>query len=87
VSTPIVIDGVLYVSTPSSRVFALDAETGKKLWVFDPQEGRSPRLFNSHRGVAYWQSADGRKKGPADLQRHRRRDASLPWTLRRAGPL
>jgi quinoprotein glucose dehydrogenase len=55
VSTPIVVDGVLYVSTPSSRVFALDPETGQKRWVFDPQEGRSPRLFNSHRGVAYWE--------------------------------
>jgi membrane-bound PQQ-dependent dehydrogenase (glucose/quinate/shikimate family) len=61
VSTPIVVDGVLYVSTPSSRVFALDAETGQKRWVFDPQEGRSPRLFNSHRGVAYWEAATGAK--------------------------
>ena len=55
VATPIVVDGVLYVSTPSSRVFALDAETGRRRWVFDPQEGRAPRLFNSHRGVAYWE--------------------------------
>jgi membrane-bound PQQ-dependent dehydrogenase (glucose/quinate/shikimate family) len=55
VATPIVVDGVLYVSSPSSRVFALDAETGRRLWVFDPQGGRSPRLFNSHRGVAYWE--------------------------------
>jgi quinoprotein glucose dehydrogenase len=55
VATPIVVDGVLYVSTPSSRVFALDAETGRRRWVFDPQEGRTERLFNSHRGVAYWE--------------------------------
>ena len=55
VATPIVVDGVLYVSTASSRVFALDAETGRRLWTFDPQEGRTSRLFNSHRGVAYWE--------------------------------
>ena len=30
-STPLVIDGVLYFSTPSNRVIALDAETGTKM--------------------------------------------------------
>jgi membrane-bound PQQ-dependent dehydrogenase (glucose/quinate/shikimate family) len=57
--TPLVVDGVLYVSTPSSRVIALDAETGDERWVFDPQAGRARREFLQHRGVAYWQSADG----------------------------
>ncbi|OLD80516.1 MAG: hypothetical protein AUF67_11830 [Acidobacteria bacterium 13_1_20CM_58_21] len=54
-STPIVIDGALYFSTPSNRVIALDAETGKEIWRFDPQAGRAgPRHFFQHRGVAYW---------------------------------
>jgi membrane-bound PQQ-dependent dehydrogenase (glucose/quinate/shikimate family) len=57
--TPLVVDGVMYVSTPSSRVIALDAETGRERWVFDPQSGRATREFLQHRGVAYWQSADG----------------------------
>src|SRR5688572_22691060 len=35
--TPLVVDGVLYLSTPSSRVIALDAETGQEIWKFDPQ--------------------------------------------------
>src|SRR5262245_11996350 len=35
-ATPLVIDGVLYVPSPMSRLFALDAETGERLWVFDP---------------------------------------------------
>jgi len=35
-STPLVMDGVLYFTTPSSRVIALDAETGDQLWQFDP---------------------------------------------------
>ncbi|PYT59007.1 MAG: quinoprotein glucose dehydrogenase [Acidobacteria bacterium] len=59
-STPIVIDGVLYFSTPSNRVIALDAETGQEIWRFDPQGGRAgPRQFFQHRGVAYWQSKAG----------------------------
>ena len=56
-STPLVIDGVLYFSTPSSRVIALDAENGREIWQFDPQAGQ--REFFQHRGVAYWQSENG----------------------------
>jgi quinoprotein glucose dehydrogenase len=56
-STPIVIGGALYFSTPSNRVIALDAETGQEIWQFDPQAERTgPRQFFQHRGVAYWQS-------------------------------
>jgi len=59
-STPIMIGGVLYFSTPSNRVIALDAETGQEIWQFDPQAGRAgPRQFFQHRGVAYWQSKTG----------------------------
>src|SRR5215217_4150799 len=63
-TTPLVVDGVMYVTTPSSRVIALDAETGRELWKFDPQDGKSVRGFNSHRGVAYWEgrAADGKSK-------------------------
>src|SRR5688572_3398883 len=35
-ATPIMVDGALYLSTPFSRVVALDAETGSELWTFDP---------------------------------------------------
>jgi membrane-bound PQQ-dependent dehydrogenase (glucose/quinate/shikimate family) len=58
-TTPVVVDGMLYLSTPSNRVVALDAETGKEIWQFDPQAGRSDRKFFQHRGVAYWQSEAG----------------------------
>src|SRR3989449_11675657 len=59
-STPIVIGGVLYFSTPSNRVIALDAETGLETWRFEPQAGRAgPRQYFQHRGVAYWQSKTG----------------------------
>ena len=36
-ATPVVIDGVMYVSSAWSKVFALDAATGVKRWSFDPK--------------------------------------------------
>lgn len=55
--TPLVVDGVLYISTHSSRVIALDADAGTELWRYDPQVGRSreQRQFQPHRGVSYWE--------------------------------
>jgi quinate dehydrogenase (quinone) len=54
-TTPLVVGGVLYLSTPSSRVIALEPETGEQLWVFDPQAGKPVREWNAHRGVSYWE--------------------------------
>lgn len=62
-TTPLVIGGVLYFSTPSNRVIALDAETGAEIWKFDPQEGNGkPRKYFQHRGVSYWESQDSRDR-------------------------
>jgi quinohemoprotein ethanol dehydrogenase len=36
-ATPVIVDGVMYVSSAWSKVFALDAKTGKPLWSFDPK--------------------------------------------------
>ena len=59
-STPLAIDDVLYFSTPSNRIIALDAATGREVWQFDPQAGQpGPRHFHQHRGVAYWQDSGG----------------------------
>jgi quinoprotein glucose dehydrogenase len=49
-ANPIVIDGVLYATSPKLRVFALDAETGRELWSFDPNDGTRPNRFRN-RGV------------------------------------
>src|SRR5262249_35817420 len=60
-STPVVVSGVLYFSTPSNRVIALNAETGEEIWNFDPQANSGkPRQYYQHRGVSYWQSKDAR---------------------------
>ena len=61
-STPIVIGGMMYFTTPFCRVIALDAETGKLLWCFDPHLDRTrPYPQYANRGVAYWQSGRDRR--------------------------
>lgn len=58
-ATPLVVNGVMYVTTPFSRLIALDAETGREAWSFDPRIDRDQSanlLIN--RGAAYW--TDGR---------------------------
>src|SRR4051812_17459718 len=50
-SNPIVVDGVLYATTPKLRVVALDAATGKEIWSFDPNVGDPRKGRYRHRGV------------------------------------
>ena len=38
---PIILNGILYGVSPKLKAFALDAKTGKQLWVFDPFEKSS----------------------------------------------
>jgi membrane-bound PQQ-dependent dehydrogenase (glucose/quinate/shikimate family) len=62
-ATPLIVDGVLYFSTPSNRVIALDAETGAEIWTYDPQAGSGKsRRYYQHRGVSYWQNKTGRDR-------------------------
>ena len=48
---PIVVDGVLFATTPKLRVIALDGATGKLLWSFDPNEGRKASGKFRNRGL------------------------------------
>ncbi|MEP7314164.1 MAG: PQQ-dependent dehydrogenase, methanol/ethanol family, partial [Pseudomonadota bacterium] len=70
-STPIVVDGRIYVTTPWSKVYAFDAVTGAALWKYDPKVPReiaATRLCcnNSNRGATFykgkiiWGTLDGR---------------------------
>ncbi|HEY2930814.1 MAG TPA: pyrroloquinoline quinone-dependent dehydrogenase [Acidobacteriota bacterium] len=56
--TPLMVDNALYISTPSGRVIALDAENGTKIWQFDSQKSSAPdstsRRYHQHRGVSFW---------------------------------
>ncbi len=63
--TPIVVDGVMYITTGYLRVVALDAATGSELWQFDPLKAHPwkhrPMSGGVNRGCAYW--SDGRPDG------------------------
>jgi len=57
-STPLIIDGVMFVTGSWSTVFALDAKTGEQIWAYDPEV---PRIWGKNaccdvvnRGVAAW---------------------------------
>jgi len=57
-TSPIVVNGVLYGLSPSQKIFALDAATGKLKWKYDPGiVGTQP-----DRGLAYWSSPNGKDK-------------------------
>lgn len=55
-TTPIVIGGTMYFTTPFNRVIALDPETGAEQWSFDPKIDLHRRYSEGliNRGVSYW---------------------------------
>jgi PQQ-dependent dehydrogenase (methanol/ethanol family) len=58
-ATPLVVDGVMYVTASWSVVHAVDVRTGQRIWSYDPQVDRA-RGFRGccdvvNRGVALWQ--------------------------------
>jgi quinoprotein glucose dehydrogenase len=56
--TPLMIDGVLYVTTPYNSIAAVDAETGKELWRFDGEAYKLGQVLSGSgwklRGTAFW---------------------------------
>lgn len=57
-TTPIIIDGTLYALTPSQKVIALNAATGKLIWKFDSSiKGTAP-----DRGLTYWAGGKDQKE-------------------------
>jgi quinoprotein glucose dehydrogenase len=55
-TTPILVDGTLYLTTPFNRVIALDPTTGTQRWAYDPNIDRSLDYGDGliNRGVATW---------------------------------
>jgi quinoprotein glucose dehydrogenase len=59
---PIVVDGVLYATSPALKLFALEAATGKPLWTFDPfASGAEEHTLGVSRGVTYWADGEDRR--------------------------
>jgi quinoprotein glucose dehydrogenase len=64
---PIIIDGILYSTSPKMKLFAVDAATGKKKWQFNPFDSLSKdkRMFfilNNSRGISYWDDGSDDKR-------------------------
>ncbi len=64
---PIVVDGVMYATSPKLKLVAVDALTGQRKWVFDPTNGVDEGnqfvrfIMNNNRGVTYWESGDDKR--------------------------
>jgi quinoprotein glucose dehydrogenase len=69
-ATPILVDGTLYFTTPFNRVIALDPETGKQRWAYDPEIDKTLDYGDGlvNRGVSTWLDS----ARPADQRCHRR---------------
>lgn len=56
---PIVINGVMYATSPQLGLFAIDAATGKQLWKF--KTVKEKQRFNTIRGVMYWEKGSDKR--------------------------
>ncbi|MCO5949598.1 outer membrane protein assembly factor BamB family protein [Mucilaginibacter flavidus] len=65
---PIMVDGILYATSPKLKLFALDAATGVKKWIFDPASQDTSKkddplaYYKVCRGVIYWSDDKGDNK-------------------------
>jgi quinohemoprotein ethanol dehydrogenase len=60
-TSPVEVNGVLYFAQGYSVIHAVDAQTGKLLWTYDPDvpkvAGKRMRTAWGSRGIAYWDGA------------------------------
>ena len=68
-TTPLMMDGRLYLTTPFNRVIAVDPVSGKELWAYDPKTDRKLPYGDGliSRGLAAWRDAKA-GKGPCALR-------------------
>src|ERR1700722_4297458 len=67
-TTPLMLDGRLYLTTPFNRVIALNPTTGQQLWAFDPKLDRAKPYGDGliNRGLAAWR--DSKRGGACALR-------------------
>lgn len=60
---PIIVNGILYGTTPRLKLFALNAVNGKELWSFNPFADTAKMNFglNINRGVTYWEEGNDKR--------------------------
>ena len=60
---PIIVNGLLYVSTPTLKAVAIDAVTGEEVWTFESSKyNEGKKVFRGRsRGVTYWEGTEGRR--------------------------
>lgn len=63
-ATPLKVGDTLYLCTGRNRVIALDADTGKPRWTFDPKLDMSQTVLLNCRGVSYYEAPAGTKDCP-----------------------
>ena len=96
-ATPLVVDGVMYVSASWSIVHAIDVRTGKRLWVYDPKVPREigykgccdvvNRGVAVHKGKVYVGAYDGRliaieaRSGKLVWEKDTSIDRARPYTI------
>lgn len=56
---PIIVNGLMYLTSPALKVIALDAATGRQVWQFNPFKGDESHDVN--RGVTYWEDGEDRR--------------------------
>lgn len=57
---PLIVDGILYAVSPRQKTFALDAKTGKQLWLFDPYVGDTVSSGVT-RGLTWYEKGDDKR--------------------------
>lgn len=58
---PIIVDGVLYGTSPELNLFALDAATGAEKWKFFAEKDPTQYNISANRGVLYWEDGEDRR--------------------------
>jgi len=63
---PIIVNGVMYATSPTLKLVAVDASNGKEKWVFNPRDSnqnktRGDFIMNNNRGVTYWESGEDKR--------------------------
>ncbi|QXD23442.1 PQQ-binding-like beta-propeller repeat protein [Opitutia bacterium ISCC 51] len=56
---PIVVDGVMYLTTPGQKAVAINALIGEEIWRFDPHDG--DKVLGYSRGLLYWEDGPDKR--------------------------